>query len=246
LQTDRRLGVLAAVAGLLVLAVLGAATGGHWQLRQRSWLRPDGNAATVAPSPRPDLRTRFPTPPAAPSNAAHLTFGWLRTAGLILLVLAVAAAVLWLWQRYRRSALDSLPDEPLATAGLLEVPPDVPLLRQGVQAAQRSLAEIADPNNAIVAAWLALEEAASSSGVHREPAQTPTEFTVAVLADTAADPQATSDLLHLYHRARFSSAGVGAAEVTQAVNCLAILAASWAEIRTNSWIDKREVTGDAG
>ena len=139
-------------------------------------------------------------------------------------MLAVAAVGWWLWQRYRRTAVASRPGDPLATSLMLEIPPDVPLLRQGVQAAQRSLDEIADPNNAIVAAWLALEEAASSSGVPREPAQTPTEFTVAVLAETAADPQATQDLLRLYHRARFSSAGVGAAEVVQASNCLAILA----------------------
>ncbi len=59
------------------------------------------------------------------------------------------------------------------------------------------------------------------------PTVTATEFTVDVLAATAADPQATQDLKTLYHQARFSSHGVGRVEVDQATICLGILASSW-------------------
>jgi hypothetical protein len=111
--------------------------------------------------------------------------------------------------------------------------PELPVLRRGVAAAQRHLDRIPDADNAIVEAWLALEAAASSSGVRRRPAETPTEFTADVLRGTAADPAAVAQLLTLYHRARFSAAGVSRADVTEAGRCLGILARSWEAMSTD-------------
>src|SRR5680860_1161507 len=100
-------------------------------------------------------------------------------------------------------------------------------LRRGVAEARRFLAEIAGPSDAVIAAWLALEDAASASGVRRAPSQTPTEFTLAVLDRTNADPDATAELLALYHRARFSGHPIEAADVARASRCFGRLAASW-------------------
>ncbi len=60
------------------------------------------------------------------------------------------------------------------------------------------------PRNAIVAAWQALEAAAENSGFERSPSFTPTEFTVGILEDLDLPSQELTDLLRLFHQARFT------------------------------------------
>ena len=52
-----------------------------------------------------------------------------------------------------------------------------------------------------------------------------------MLQRTDADPQATDDLLRLYHRARFSPAPLGPAERARAADALDRLAASWDQVQ---------------
>ena len=216
------------VAALLVLAVLSAAVAAPWRLESRSWsFLPELRLPAVTPRPlAPPPASGVPT-----TRVSHSpNLGWLVPVGIAVLVLVVVAVLWWLWRRFRSSRLEGRRDGQPGDVVLLAAEPEVPVLRRGVAAAQRSLDEIGDPNDAIVAAWLALEDAAASSGVRRQPAETPTEFTVGVLRATAADPQATRDLLALYHRARFSAAGVSSTDVRAAGHCLAVLAASWSEL----------------
>ena len=105
--------------------------------------------------------------------------------------------------------------------------PDTQALRRGARTALELLDEIADPQDAVIRSWLALEQAAEASGAPRRPADSPTEFTGAVLRSTAADPVAVRSLLNLYHRARFSDHPVGIAEVKQARACVSALCRSW-------------------
>ncbi|GAA2100238.1 hypothetical protein GCM10009841_14750 [Microlunatus panaciterrae] len=226
----RSVGALVGVVTVLVLALLGAATGGSWTLEHRNFpqfARPDRPFEMPTPAggmPGPASATPQPHPP-----ALHLDLSWLGTLALAVGVLAAVGLLWWLWQRFRRT-VSTVREDPRGLGAALvadQAMPDLPVLRQGIAAATRSLDRISDPNNAIVAAWLELEEAADGSGVTRQPAQTPTEFTVDVLARTEADPVATRELLRLYHRARFSSAGVGPNEVAAARACLGRLAASW-------------------
>lgn len=81
-----------------------------------------------------------------------------------------------------------------------------------VRAKDRALAELdrkigGPPSDAVIAAWVQLEESAKATGIERQPHQTPTEFTAAVLAGQQADEKALSTLKDLYHRARFGQAG---------------------------------------
>ncbi|WP_454043908.1 DUF4129 domain-containing protein [Cellulosimicrobium sp. Marseille-Q8652] len=80
------------------------------------------------------------------------------------------------------------------------------------------------PRDAVIAAWVSLEDAAALAGAHRDPAQTPTEFTVAVLDRTPADPGAVATLRGLYHRARFRGADIDAGDVRAARAALRRLA----------------------
>lgn len=78
------------------------------------------------------------------------------------------------------------------------------------RAARQALDELrrgagGDPGDAVVAAWLVLEEAAAQAGSARAAHQTPTEFTTAVLSRHAVDTRALDRLRGLYQRARFGT-----------------------------------------
>lgn len=72
---------------------------------------------------------------------------------------------------------------------------------------QAQLADLSGgtPRNAVVASWLALEEAAGDNGFYRKPALTSAEFTEQVLAAYRLDERAIRQLSSLYREARFSA-----------------------------------------
>lgn len=67
----------------------------------------------------------------------------------------------------------------------------------------RALAE-SDPRNAVVACWVALEDAVHRSGIEHDPALTASELTTTVLSRWEVDPGAIRDLSAAYREARFS------------------------------------------
>jgi hypothetical protein len=102
-------------------------------------------------------------------------------------------------------------------------------LRRAVETALTELAAAhgGPPSDAVITAWLRLEEAAARAGTPRRPHQTPTEFTAAVLAEHTADQAAVTELCRLYQRARFSTGHVvGRAEADAALAALDRIAQS--------------------
>lgn len=77
-----------------------------------------------------------------------------------------------------------------------------------------------DPGDAVVEAWLALEDAAADVGARREAHQTPTEFTASVLGRLDVDADALDRLCRVYHRARFSGHPVTEADARTASDAL--------------------------
>lgn len=211
---------------LLLVAVVALALAGPWT--------PVGREAGGADEPQtPPTPTVTPTPdpfrqqlreiPVEPWDLGVL--GAVLTALVVLGALAVGVRVL------RHVPWRGAPTEPddggvvPGTRARAGVEPDLPTLRDGVDAADLELRRPAVlPADAVIAAWVALEEAAARSGVPRHPAATPTEFTVAVLDRTPADPAAVRDLLDLYLRARFGIEPVGPADVERATAAVAVLA----------------------
>jgi hypothetical protein len=222
------------LGALILLAVGGAAVRGPWILERRTAEVPFRGARLPTPTPAPLASDRgLPLPEAG--DAPRIDLGWLPGA-LLVLAAAVLALVLWrIWQRYRRSAVPE--EQSPRSAGIADGPdalPDVPVLLRGVEAARLSLASIAEPTDAVIAAWLSLEDAAEESGVRRHPAQTPTEFTLAILGATKADAEATRELLGLYHLARFSTHPITSEHVERASRCLGAIAESWAAARAHA------------
>jgi hypothetical protein len=116
----------------------------------------------------------------------------------IAIALVVIAVFLWRhrptlrWHRRRARTTD------------FEALDDVAAAVAADAAAQRSALQRGAPRNAIVECWLRLEAAVATTGIERNPADTPAEFTRRILAGVQIDPTAVSDLASLYREARFS------------------------------------------
>ncbi|MBW4041716.1 MAG: DUF4129 domain-containing protein [Acidobacteria bacterium] len=148
-------------------------------------------------------------------------------AGVVALVVAallVRAVVSAIRDRRRRPRLQGL--------GALEAEAapqvaDAPAVLRGIAAALVALDGEREPNDAVVRAWLGLQQAAEDAGFARAAAETPTEFTGRVLSRTGADRAALRTLLRLYLRARFGDGTISPADATGAREALRALEASW-------------------
>lgn len=218
-------------ATLLVLTglvVLGAAVATPWRLTVPEAVLEHGlgrQTEPVAPPP-PDV-TDVRDPGAREPDDTLVT---------VLLVLAGIAVVLLLWTAARKvlatlgeAAPPTDPDtlEPgtdVATATTPAVP--LPELADAVTRALAHLEGAEQPRDAVVAAWVALEDAAAEHGTARDPAQTPTEFTQQVLHATPAPPDHVAALRGLYQRARFTTRPTGPEEVATARTALVHIARS--------------------
>ncbi|WP_154793105.1 DUF4129 domain-containing protein [Occultella kanbiaonis] len=226
-------GRTALVAAVCLFAVLAATAVGPWEITERWQVDvPTAEPPSVTGSEQQPTPDPTPTMPAFLEDLPVPDLSWLGlVAGLVAAVVVIALLMRYL--AYLRRPLEDEADAQSRLVGgeVADAEPELPVLEQGVSAALKHLDQIREPRDAIVAAWLALEDAAARSGVVRAPAQTPTEFTAGVLDRTEADPHATATLLRLYHRARFSTAPVTADDVTTASTCLADLARSWTALQ---------------
>ena len=206
-----------------LLTVLAAASASPWAVADRfHWWSGAPSYRQPASVPPPPTPASPPPPSGAEISSLVAPVFW------ALLVLAALAVAFWVWRVLPRPA-----GKHRAGTGLgAQVPgqpeqPSAPAVQHGVGTARDLLDTVSDPTDAVLAAWVALEQAAERSGVARRPADTPTEFTARVLTATEADAAAVQTLLGLYHRARFSAAGVGPDAVAEARRCLDTLAGSW-------------------
>ncbi|HEY5518379.1 MAG TPA: DUF4129 domain-containing protein [Cellulomonas sp.] len=228
--------VLGAVV-LTVVVVLGSAVAGPWVItgRDTAWDLFPGQAFPTSTAEPLSNRS-----PAAVTSRAE-TSPVLAVAGRVLVALAVVTLVVLLvvllvgLARRWRAAVERRAAEPeILTPGLDGAAFDdahLPGLRAAVALAGRHLDDDVPPGDAVISAWVALERAAEQTGVRRDPAATPTEFTVAVLDATQVDPAAIRALLELYLAARFSEHPLTDEDVERARASLQTLATGLARRR---------------
>jgi hypothetical protein len=203
-----RPGLVAAAAAVLMLAVLTAGAAGPAPRDPPPQVAVD-TAPLPAGSPTPSVRTTPPGQEQAGRFTVEVPVGELTVVGLGV-VLALAAVLL---VRLLRSRADDGPVRPVPAAppsGPAAGPLDPGPLRGAVEDAVLGLARAGPTSSqdAVIACWLRLEEGAAAAGAARAPAQTPTEFTAAVLAAATGPGDAgvaVRELLGLYHQARFGS-----------------------------------------
>jgi hypothetical protein len=221
--------------GLAVLIAVGAAVGGSLRFTGPRWF-PD---ATTTPRPVVETRSAAPiptgTPPPAPTSHPGPDLTW-----VVVLVAAIAlAAVLffvirWLLHRRRDQAegaagnLDALP-EVLSLQDDPSVETSMAYLRRGLRRSLAALDGDRPPADAIIEAWLGLQEAAEDAGFQRGDSETPTEFTTRILQRVQVDPVALSTLRRLYLAVRFGDAVATATDVEAARGALEVLQEQWLE-----------------
>lgn len=215
-------GVIAAI----LLVVLGAASATPWVLTLRVPTFGAGEPQEV----------EIPTVTFAPQEPVETDQSGTQTVARILLtLLAVVAATIigyLLFQFVKRLREAWRPeDEPVETDQLdggdvldEAVSVDISSLATAVARAEAQLSGIAEPGDAVTAAWVALEKEATLQGAARNPAQTTAEFTAVLLARTPAPADAVAMLRNLYHKARFTQHPVTVEDVRRARAALARIA----------------------
>jgi hypothetical protein len=192
---------------LAVIVVAAAGIAGKAHFGGARWV-PNWNLSSGHKLLLPKSQKQAPPPPITATHHGGFSVGTL----LLWIIIGLAAvgvlALLWRWWQGRPTrAAVSL--NSLAVAATPAVPtepepePNTPALRTGIDLALQTLDEQRDPADAIVQAWLGLQETAEESGIARRPAETPTEFTSRILRGALADDRAIKTLLRLYLRTRF-------------------------------------------
>jgi len=214
---------------LFVVAILAASVAG----------RPELEIARQEPRPLPvpDAQatpTGTPAPPPAPGSDSTLLI-----IGIVLaLIIVTMLVVLLIWGI--RLLLTAWRNRPLrrqqgaevdAEVQGADVPgetePDAPVVRRGIAAARTAVDAHADPTDAIVAAWLGLEETAADSGIGRALSETQVEFTLRMLLRRPGIEEPAGDLLRLYESVRFGGRIATETERTAAARALMLIEAGW-------------------
>jgi hypothetical protein len=235
--SGRRTGIVWIAAVLCGVVAVGAAMQGQFHFSGPRWLfrSPIGSVAHPVSSV-PPVPQETQHPESIHASGALAVQEAALVLSLIVVVVAVVAFLIWRWIRNRRTddghgslfpsvepAIDTEADV------ALEQGPDLPTLRRGLALADDALADDREPRDAIVRAWIGLQEAAEDSGMKRRPAETPTEFTSRVFDTVSADKSAANILLELYLRVRFGNRPATVDDVARARQAIADLNATWPE-----------------
>ncbi|WP_460795014.1 DUF4129 domain-containing protein [Microbacterium sp. GXF0217] len=228
----RRVLGIGAIVALLLVVMVAASLQGHARFEP-----PDFDAA---PAPLPTMaddpaQTPLPLPTQTPLSTNETAATVVSIILLVitavvgaLLLFLVIRALLRAWAaRIPRREVDQAGDESFAVSSDPDPETAAPAIRRGIAAALRVIDEHAAPSDAIIAAWVGLEESAAEAGITRGRTETPAEFTLRVIthrADVAADART---LLGLYERVRFAGRTADEADRAQARQTLAAIQEGW-------------------
>jgi hypothetical protein len=203
--------------GALMLAVvlmLGVAAAGFVVLASAGGPVRPVSESTLTSSPRPEptqvpsdtVSAPTPLPPPPERETKDRPFPeWLQSLWQALIWLAVAAAAVFLgWLIYRILRQVEVPQAEAEDTDWERMKAD-----RLAEAVDTGLARIdsGTATDAVIACWVALEEAAASAGVARDPSETPAEFTVRVLGVGGISEPELVRLGELYREARYSTHG---------------------------------------
>jgi len=203
--------------GALMLAVvlmLGVTAAGFVVLASAGGPVRPVSESTLTASPRPlptespgetvEAPTPAPPPPERDGEQRPIP-EWIQALWQALVWLTIAAIVVFLgWVIYRVVRKVELPQAETEDTDWERMKAD-----RLAEAVDTGLSRIdtGTATDAVIACWVALEEAAASAGVPRDPSETPAEFTVRVLGVGGISEPELVRLGELYREARYSTHG---------------------------------------
>lgn len=214
-RSVRTLGLLSAVTALFLIAMIAAAIQGAPTFRPSdpAPLESDRPLPTTSPAP-----TGSPTPLDVDLTSAGVVQVFsvillvLVVAGIVALVVVIVCALVRAWRDRplrRRDAAD--------VAAEVETFPVTPepevaatTIRRGIAGALWAIDDQDRPSDAVIAAWIGLEESAADAGTRRGASETPGEFAVRIITIREGVAAEATELLRLFERVRF-----GAHEATE-------------------------------
>jgi Domain of unknown function (DUF4129) len=186
------------------------------------------SALSPTEQPKPSI-----TPLPQLINPGGISSTWAMVAVLVAILTLIGVVVivlLWLRKRFRLAIVrgsSTLAAESTDLSLGNDDTADLPTLRRGLDLASDVLEAHRTPRDAIVRAWVGLQEAAEDSGVRRRTAETPTEFTTRVFSAIHADRRAANTLLALYLRVRFGDHPASSDDLRVAKDAVGALRSSW-------------------
>ncbi|MBW9093971.1 DUF4129 domain-containing protein [Microbacterium jejuense] len=221
----------AAVATVAVLLMLLSAVQGVPRFRS---VPPSAVTRTAEPEPQPTA-TGDPLPelPADADSGAVRTvililLGLVAAALLALLVVTVVRALRRAWENRELEERDGAVLAAASSgAASVEAQPDAAVIQRGIAAALQRIDVPAVPGDAIIAAWVGVEEAAADSGVVRGLSETPGEFAVRIITRRSAIGGDARLLLVLYERVRFGGYTATEADRAEARRLLERIEEEW-------------------
>lgn len=228
----RRMLLIVGALALFAVAMLASAIAGHPTID----LTPEGAAASPLPEERPTPTITPGVPPAQEgggSDAALVGIGialaLIVSALAVLLLLWIVRRVIDLW-RSRRLRRQPGADTDVEVGGAdspAESEPDGPTVRRGIAAARDAIEAHPAPTDAIIAAWVGLEETAADSGVGRGVSETPAEFTLRILLRRPGIERPAQELLAVYEGVRFGGHRGSEQDRALASRALALIEEGW-------------------
>lgn len=218
---------------LAALIAVAAAVSGPLDFAGPRWQPGAAPRPTLPPSIATPTAAPTPTKPPVASGASTANFAWIAIVlGAVILAFIVFFVARFLLAR-RRERTRAVAGTLQEVTDVVEIDADpsaetgVPYLRRGIRRALGLLDGDRDPSDAIIQAWLGLQESAEDAGFQRQSAETPTEFTTRILRRLEVDAGALATLRRLYLAVRFGEVVATAADVAEARNALEKLQAQW-------------------
>ena len=217
---------------VIALAMLAAAMQGTPAFDPPEWQRAGGathDMPTLPPGPTENPMADFF--PDEPGKGGSLV-GWIL---LGLAAVVVAVLLFFLVRALIRAWLARTPTRAAEAPGTefftTDREPDpeaaAPEIRRGIAFARRVIDEHEVPSEAIVAAWVGLEQSAADAGLTRGPAETPAEFALRIITHRSAIAADARELLRLYERVRFAGHTATEADRTGARRALDAIEEGW-------------------
>ena len=166
------------------------------------------------------------------ATAGGSVVGWILLAlaavvvAVLLFFLGRALVRAWLARTPRRE-VDAPGVETFASEGEPDPEAAAPEIRRGIAFARRVIDEHEAPSDAIVAAWVGLEQSASDAGLMRGAAETPAEFALRIVTHRETIASDARALLGLYERVRFAGRVATEADRAAARAALTAIEEAW-------------------